>query len=229
MNPHQVKQQISVSVRIKEPLLRAGACAALREAPGIVLIDGDDAAPPSEIDVLVVDGSAVAALVEGMTGQPGQNTHPRVLVIATTAREHAIRSAFSQGILGIVLSTSTLGDFIAGIRAVAKGETFLCRALACQIADARDRDPLTPREDDVLQLLAQGLCNKSIGRSLDIATETAKFHVRSIMLKLNAKTRTEVASIAISCGMTEHFALSLPKHRHSAAPAPYRTSSSAAA
>lgn len=211
MNPNDITQQIAVSVRIKEPLLRAGACAALRDETNLVLVGDDADLPASQIDVLVVDASAVPALVEDMARQAEHYAQMRILVIATTAREHAIRGAFSTGILGIILSTSPLSDFIAGVRAVAKGQTFLCSALACRIAGTAERDLLTPREDDVLQLLSQGLCNKSIGRSLDIATETAKFHVKSIMVKLNAKTRTEVASIAISCGMTEHFGLSLQK------------------
>jgi len=211
MNPNQVKPPIHVAVQIREPLLQAGACAALRDETGIVMLNDDVELVLGRLDVLVVDASAVPALIQRIAGGAGEYAHLRILVLAANAREHAIRCAFSLGIHGIVLNTSPLDDFIAGVRAVARGDTYLCQALACQLANAEDRELLTPREDDVLQLLAQGLCNKSIGRNLDIATETAKFHVRSIMMKLNAKTRTEVASIAICCGMTEHFSLSLPK------------------
>ncbi|NGZ88524.1 response regulator transcription factor [Duganella aceris] len=212
MNPSNNKSQIYVSVHIREPLLRAGACAALQKEKGIVVFDGDDAAlPPTKTNVLVIDGSAVPKLIQDIAQGAKEYAEVRILVVATTARDHAIRCAFSQGIHGIMLSTSPVKDFVSGIRRIANGDTYLCQTLALQMANVTGRNILTTREDDVLQLLALGLCNKSIARNLDIATETAKFHVKSIMVKLQAKTRTEVASIAISGGMTEHFALSLPK------------------
>lgn len=202
MNWNETKP-LYVAVHIKEPLLHAGACAALQSDSGIVVVDREGH-PPRKVDVLVIDGSAVAEPRDGYAGA-------RVVAVVSSARKHAIQCAFNHGIHGIILSSSSVQDFVAGIRSVARGRTYLCQTLAFQIANLSGSNVLTTREDDVLQLLARGLCNKSIGRRLDIATETVKFHVKSIMVKLNASSRTEAASIAISGGMTEHFALSLPK------------------
>jgi DNA-binding NarL/FixJ family response regulator len=204
MKLEYVERPIHVAVRIREPLLHAGACAALQKEPGITVVDHGAHGPAAGPHVLVVDGSAVPP--------PDARTGVRLLVVAASARRHAIRAAFKEGIHGIVLSTASLEEFVCGIRTIAEGQTYLCRTLTSQMRDASCGDVLTRREDDVLQLLAQGLCNKSIGRQLDIAPGTVKFHVKSIMEKLNASTRTEVASIAISRGMTEHFALALPRH-----------------
>ncbi len=211
MKLEKVGSPIYVSVRIREPLLHAGACAALQREPGIAVVERDPDATLEDVDVLVVDGSAVPALTGGASRPSAGRPDPRLLVVAASARKHAVRAALTQGIHGIVLSSATVEEFVCGIRNIARGNTYLCGELARQMRDGSHCDVLTSREDDVLQLLAQGMCNKSIARTLDIAPGTVKFHVRSIMAKLNASTRTEVASIAISRGMTEQIGLSLPK------------------
>lgn len=73
--------------------------------------------------------------------------------------------------------------------------------MAQRIAADFAREPLTTREEDVLQLLARGLCNKSIAGRLGIAVGTVKAHVKSIFGKLEASSRTEAASIATELGI----------------------------
>jgi DNA-binding NarL/FixJ family response regulator len=62
-------------------------------------------------------------------------------------------------------------------------------------------EPLTPREMDVLEMLAEGLSNKMIAHRLSISDHTAKFHVNSILAKLNAGTRTEAVTRGIRLGL----------------------------
>jgi DNA-binding NarL/FixJ family response regulator len=69
--------------------------------------------------------------------------------------------------------------------------------------DKPEPESLTPRELEVLALLVQGLPNKGIADSLYIGERTVKFHVSSILAKLNAGNRTEAARIAISRGLIE--------------------------
>lgn len=64
-----------------------------------------------------------------------------------------------------------------------------------------DIEPLTPREQEVLDLLADGLTNKGIGQALGISSHTIKFHVTSILNKLNAQSRTEAVTIATRAGL----------------------------
>lgn len=64
-------------------------------------------------------------------------------------------------------------------------------------------EPLTPRETDVLEMLAEGLSNKMIAHRLAISEHTAKFHVNSILTKLNAGTRTEAVTRGIRLGLIQ--------------------------
>jgi DNA-binding NarL/FixJ family response regulator len=210
MNPKRTRSTIRVAVRITEPLLRTGACAALQGEPGFMLVDDDAAVPAGRPDVLVIDGPALPQLLEAVTEPDGAARTP-ILVVAASARNQAIRSAFRHGIRGVILSTATVEDFIGAVRHVAGGEAYLCHALARQMSEIDTGTTLTAREDDVLQLLVLGKCNKTIARSLHIAPETVKFHVRSIIIKLKVANRTEAASVAIASGMTEHSGLCLPR------------------
>jgi len=87
------------------------------------------------------------------------------------------------------------------VRAAAQGRRFLCHAAAQEVANSLTNEALTARERDVLLLLAQGRCNKTIASHLDIAVGTVKAHVRTIMSKLKASSRTEAACIAVARGL----------------------------
>jgi DNA-binding NarL/FixJ family response regulator len=114
-----------------------------------------------------------------------------------------------------VLSRRTDGEGLhAAIRAAARGFTILAgeyRDLlveGTEAADGLDRDEedlahidLTPREQQVLRLLAQGASNKTIARSLEITPHTAKFHVASIIAKLGAAGRTDAVAKAMRLGL----------------------------
>lgn len=218
MKPIDVPRIIRVAVRINEPLLHAGTCATLDKQPGIHIVD--DLQPSQHrVDVLVVDDLSLRAM-HGQEAQPDEDpARPRILAVTASVQPHAIRSAFRRGVHGMVLRAVTGSELVRSIRSVAAGENFLCQSLATQYARTPGKKELTGREEEVLQLLATGLCNKSIGRDLGIATQTVKSHVKSIMAKLNAKTRTEAASVAFETGMTAN-ASGLPPLPHGAAGGP---------
>jgi DNA-binding NarL/FixJ family response regulator len=210
MEPFGVPHIIRVAVRIHEPLLHAGTCAALDKQPGIYIVD--DLQPCTHrVDVLVLDDLSLRAL----PGQEAQHdegqTRPRVVAVTAGFQAHAIRSAFRRGVHGLLLRAVSESELVRGIRSVAAGENFLCEGLASQYARPPGKKALTSREEEVLLLLARGMCNKSIGRHLGIATQTVKSHVKSIMAKLNAKTRTEAASVAFESGMTANISGLLPQ------------------
>ena len=91
---------------------------------------------------------------------------------------------------------------VAGLQVmpVEEGVAFLPRA---EIHERVEEivEPLTPRETDVLEMLAEGLSNKMIAHGLSISDHTAKFHVNSILVKLNAGTRTEAVTRGIRLGL----------------------------
>ena len=117
------------------------------------------------------------------------------------------RSAWAAGAAGVLLRAVTPERLLAGLRAVAAGlivwEPTLAAALLPTGESGADSlvEPLTPREIQVLQLLAEGLPNKTIARRLDISDHTVKFHVNAILGKLQVQSRTEAVVRATRLGL----------------------------
>ena len=110
------------------------------------------------------------------------------------------------GARGIVLETSTVEQWLDAIRQVARGDTFLPREVAGQVAaslalagSSREPpvEPLTGREREVLQLLAQGSSNKEIAQKLYLSVRTIEGHLANIYGKLQVKSRMEAALWAL--------------------------------
>jgi len=107
---------------------------------------------------------------------------------------------------GLLLRESQPDVIQAGLQAVYHGLVVLDAALSQVAIQRRDAipispsDPLTPREDEVLQLLAKGMTNKAIAHQLAITDHTVKFHVNAIMSKLGAQSRTEAVVKATQLG-----------------------------
>ena len=108
--------------------------------------------------------------------------------------------ALDAGARGYILKEAPLDDLVRAVRAIARGEIYVDPVLAGILAgvDATERLPqLTPREREVLRLLAEGLSNEQAGNRLFISAETVRTHVRSAMSKLDADTRTQAVATAI--------------------------------
>jgi DNA-binding NarL/FixJ family response regulator len=205
MSQNEIGRRIAVLVCIAEPLLQAGVRASLVNEPDMELIDVDRIPNHRSVDVVIADSSTATTIAEdGRHFDPPKGLESvRILVLAPRAREHDVRNALEQGIHGFVLTGSPVRDLLDGVRTLSRGGNYLCASLAQQLARLAERDRLTSREDEVLRLLARGLCNKSIARDLDIAVGTVKVHVKSIMSKLDANCRTEAASIATERGLVD--------------------------
>ncbi len=105
------------------------------------------------------------------------------------------RALIAAGARGVIGRDVTRDDLDAAIAAVSRGFIVL--------ADRRPADgaaALTPRERDVLEMLARGLSNKKIAQRLSLAENTVKFHVASILSKLEATTRTQAVTIGVRRG-----------------------------
>ena len=131
-----------------------------------------------------------------------------VVVITDDASESAAREALQAGARGYLLRDVSSEEILSAVRAVHQGLTVLHPATSRSLLrrDVRqpltvESDPLTERELEVLQLLAQGLPSKTIGHRLGISEHTVKFHVGSILGKLGAASRTEAVSVALRRGL----------------------------
>jgi NarL family two-component system response regulator LiaR len=130
--------------------------------------------------------------------------YPQVQVIAVTSflDEELIRRAIRAGAMGYLLKDINPASLADAIRAAHRGRPTIDSAAAHLLARAVQPGPvvgdtLTPREREVLALLAQGRTNGAIARTLTISEATVRLHVSHILAKLNAENRTEAATIAV--------------------------------
>lgn len=127
------------------------------------------------------------------------------IVLLGSESDPAIFNCMLHTRIGGMLQTDASSEqIVQAIKSVASGLMIFDSALAPQRSqDDPLVEPLTPRESEVLQLLADGLGNKEIGTRLSISEQTIKFHIRSILAKLGASSRTEAVSRGLRSGLIE--------------------------
>jgi two-component system, NarL family, response regulator len=126
---------------------------------------------------------------------------PQVIVMTTHDSEDDICRSLKTGAKGYIVKDTAPQQIRDSVRRVAAGESILPSNVTAKLAESLARPQVSRRERQVLQYLANGRSNKEIGRILYISEHTAKAHVKSIMTKLNADSRTEVIAIAIKYGL----------------------------
>lgn len=131
----------------------------------------------------------------------------RVPVVALVPGEEFAAEAWSAGARGVLLREVAAEPLRAALHAAARGLAVLEPRLSAALVHARSPEPeslpepLTPREREVLQLLAEGLSNKAIAARLEVSEHTVKFHVNALMGKLGAQSRTEAVVRAMRAGL----------------------------
>ena len=139
----------------------------------------------------------------------------QVIVMDLLPVHEEISQFVNVGVAGFILKDATFEDFVGTIRSVAQGERVLPPRMTgtlfsqiARIAVQRGREAaleavhMTPREREVISLIADGMSNKEIAQNLNIATHTVKSHVRNVMEKLALHTRLQIAAFARRDGST---------------------------
>jgi DNA-binding NarL/FixJ family response regulator len=206
---------IKIMLADDHPVVRAGVRDRLNLEPDmeVVLEIGEGAdvlqlAATRQIDVLVLDlnmpGLRPSQVVRQIKlERPGL----QVLILSAYYNEELVRELFRAGVTGYVSKDETLDTIVRGVRNVAQGLSWLSPQVTKAALGDGPPDPqhlpeeLTMREVEVLQLLAQGMTNDSIGEHLSISTRTVKFHVGNIYAKLNISSRLEATLYAIQSGL----------------------------
>jgi DNA-binding NarL/FixJ family response regulator len=137
-------------------------------------------------------------------------TWPGIDVIAVTSfiEEARIRAALEAGATGYLLKDADASDVVDAIRAAVAGEVRLDPAVAAALAlslrtPASSAETLTPREREVITLVAEGWTNREIGKRLGVAERTARTHVSNILAKLGLASRTQAAMWAVREGLVD--------------------------
>jgi DNA-binding NarL/FixJ family response regulator len=155
------------------------------------------------VDLAILDirfGAGISGLEAARLVLSAGSTRVLMLTLHDTAEY--VRNALAAGVTGYVLKDAGREDLLHAIRSVGAGRTalpgdLLRLAITPSAGPSQsDLSRLTPRESQVLELVAQGLTNKAIGRALGIGPGTVKVHVEKLIAKLNVADRTQAAVLA---------------------------------
>lgn len=200
-----------------DPLVRTGLRAVLQSESDWEVVgeagDGDEAiamAAELEPDVVIMDirmpGTDGLEATKKITDR---DDPPRVLVLTTFEVDEYVYEALRVGAWGFVLKRVPPPELIEAVRMVSSGESLVFPAMTRTLIERYVSQPerpapgpidLTERETDVLRLLASGKSNQEISDELFVGTETVKTHVRSVLLKLGVRNRTQAVIVAYESG-----------------------------
>jgi DNA-binding NarL/FixJ family response regulator len=127
----------------------------------------------------------------------------RIIILTTHAGDVQVSRALKAGARAYLLKASLRNELLETIRAVHAGQKRVSLEVAAEIAEHSADDALTPREVDVLRLVAKGNANKAIAAQLSLTEETVKSHIRNILSKLQANDRTHAVAIAVKRGIVD--------------------------
>lgn len=128
----------------------------------------------------------------------------KVLIFTAYSERALLTRGLESGAKGYVLKEASHQTLLKAIEKIAGGETFIDPALIPSMTSKKDgTDLLTQREREILQLLADGMSNADVAQQLFISQETVKSHVRHILAKLEAETRTQAVAIALREAMID--------------------------
>lgn len=209
---------VRIVVADDEPLVRQGLRLILDSEPDLEVVgeagDGADAVALVRrlrpdvacLDVRMpeVDGIRATELVLRLPDPP------KVLVITTFEHDDHVVDALVAGASGFLLKRASADEMVQAVRTITRGESLLFPQAVRKLVRGRAAGtarhagpPLTPREREVLGLVAQGMTNAEIAAELVVGLETVRSHVAAVLAKLGARDRTQAVVIAYRTVLVE--------------------------
>ncbi|MGW1884771.1 response regulator [Streptomyces sp. NPDC001970] len=218
---------IRVIIVDDQAMVRAGFAALLSAQADIDVVgeapdgrQGVETARSTHPDVVLMDVrmpelDGLAAAREILSPPPGVVHVPKVLMLTTFDVDDYVYEALRAGASGFLLKDAPPADLISAVRIVAAGEALLAPSVTRRlIADLVTRRParrkdraslrlngLTPRETEVLELIARGLSNQEIAARLVVAEQTVKTHIGRVLAKLDLRDRAQAVIFAYESGL----------------------------
>ena len=141
--------------------------------------------------------------IDAISAIRGEFPDARIIVLTTHAGDFQVSRALKAGARGYLLKGMLRQELLETIRAVHAGQKRLSAEVAAEIAEHATDNVLTPREMDVLRLVAEGNSNKEIAGKLSLTEETVKGHVKNILAKLGVNDRTHAVTIGLKRGIID--------------------------
>ena len=200
------KERLRVLVVDDSPLFRTGLSSLLNTRPDIQVVaeasDGNEAlekARETLPDVILMD--IIMPNCDGLEATrliKAEMPSIKVVMLTVSESEENLFKAIKLGAQGYLLKSVEAKELFQVLQGLSRGEAYVAPGIAAKILQEFARpsyttEHLSPREKDVLKLVTQGLTNKEISRSLDIAESTVKNHLRNSMEKLHVRNRVEAA------------------------------------
>ena len=191
------------------PLIRSGLRAVIASEPDMEMV-GEAANGEEAIDLYREDRPDVVLMdlrmpvMDGLTATLAilrEFPDAKIVALTTYEGDEDIHRALSAGARGYLLKDMMRSQLLQVIRTVQKGQRAIPAAIAARLAEYTPRIELTPRELEVLTLIAKGFSNPEIANTLGRTESTMKVHVSNILQKLQATDRTEAVTVAIQRGI----------------------------
>ena len=201
--------QIRILTVDDHPLLRAGIAGLISDEPDMVLVDeaenGRDAIEKfsrhrpditlMDLQMPEMDGLEALEIIRAT------DPDARIVVLTTYPGDAQVLRALKAGACGYLLKSTLRKELLSTIRAVHAGRKALSAEVTYEVAEHVDKDPLSPMEERVLRMIADGNSNKDIAAHLNLTEEAVKGQVRNILAKLGANDRTHAAVLGFKRGI----------------------------
>jgi len=199
---------ITILTADDHPLIRDGLAAVLRAESGLQVVaeaaNGEEAIEAYErlrpdivlmdLRMPVMDGLAATRAILA------EDSNARIIVLTTYDGDEDIHRALAAGARGYLLKDMMRTELLNVIRAVHRGQRGIPAPVAARLAEHTPRIGLTPRELEVLDLVARGLTNAQVAERIGRTEGTVKVHLKNILQKLDVKDRTEAVTTALRRG-----------------------------
>ena len=207
-----MKESRSIRVVIADDhaFMREGLTAVISREPGVEVV-GQACNWPEAIEQVLHNRPEIAVVdlhmhgmepVDGVASLREKFPAPQVIIFSAFGTDEEVYQVLCAGARGYVLKgESGREDLLTCIHAVSRGEMWIHPVAAARLAERMTAPTLTPREIEVLRLMAVGKSNKEIGSSLDVTEGTVKVHVNHILAKLGVAGRVEAIMVAVHRGL----------------------------